>query len=304
MIRPLDPSDLVEWDPSRAGDLRRLVADALPGEDLAEEDLAGVVFDRPVPRVVLASAGGEGAVALGVHGDIGSVDVLVVAPEHRRRGIGTALLDAGVDWLQDRGCRTVAAGGQPPRYLWAGVDRDWIAGMALLERAGFRRGAAIMNLSCPTAPVPGIGPAGAHTERVSADTAAAAIAACDEHFPHWTAELEAGIDRGRAFVAVDDDDGRVLGFACHGVSRAGWFGPTGTFPPGVGRRVGTALLAAALVDMRDAGHDRCEISWVGPVGFYARVVEVRAGRTFVVHQRRLAPSPAVSPAPIGGTRGR
>jgi hypothetical protein len=128
-------------------------------------------------------------VAVGAHGDIGSIDLLAVAPGARRKGVGSALLDAGIDWLRARGCRTVTAGGQPPRYLWAGVDRDWIAAMALLERAGFTRETVVVNLSCATAPVPSVEAAGAHVERVVAETAAAALKACDRHFPHWTAEL-------------------------------------------------------------------------------------------------------------------
>ena len=277
----------IEWDTSRVGDLHGLLRDALPGEELAAEDLAGVVFDRTVPRVVLASPVGDAAIAVGAHGRTGSVDVLVVAPSTQRRGLGSGLLAAGMDWLRSHGCDDVVAGGHPPRYLWAGVDREWIAGMALLERAGFTRGAAIVNLSCPTDPIRPAGSREAGVQRVGDDTAAAVLAGCGQHFPHWAAELAIGIDRRRAFVAVDDGTGEVLGFACHGVCRSGWFGPMATFPAGKGHGVGSALLAATLDDLRAEGQARCEISWVGPVAFYAKVAAVRAGRTFVAHRRAL-----------------
>ena len=279
-------SQVVEWPEHRLDELHGLVTAALPQEHLTPADIRDAVFEPSVPRAVLATPDGRAAIALGAHGDSGSIDLLVVHPEHRRAGLATGLLERAFAWTAEHGCTSVSVGGRPPFYLWPGVDRTWIGALALFERCGFRRGAAVLNLSCPTA-CPDRRPIGARVVRAGAETAAAAVHGCDEHFPHWTAELRRAVERGRTFVAVDDSSGEVLGFACHGTSREGWFGPTATFPAGRGRGVGTALLSASLADMRRDGHDRCEISWVGPVAFYARVVDVSPGRTFIAHRRAL-----------------
>ena len=278
--------ELEAWAEPRLDDLHALVDDALPAEGLAPDDLGGVVFAGDVPRLVLGTVAGDGAIALAAHGDTGTIDLLAVRRDRQRAGLGTALVDAGCRWLRAQGCATVLAGGSPPRYLWAGVDRTWIGALALLERSGFSRGAAILNLSCPTDPLDHRA-AGATVARVGPGTAAAVLRSCEAHHPQWTEELAHGIERRGAFVAVDDADGEVLGFACHGVWRSGWFGPMASFPAGTGRGIGSALFAAALADMREEGHARCEISWVGPVAFYARVADVSAGRAFVVHRKRL-----------------
>lgn len=276
----------IEWPERRLDELHALVAAALPDEHLGAEDIGGVVFESSVPRTVIGTADGGAAISLGAHDGVGSIDLLVVHPGRRRDRLATRLVARALEWTATHGCTSVSVGGQPPYYLWAGVDRSWIGALALFERCGFRRGAAVMNLSCPTACAPQQ-PAGASVARPDAVSGAAALQSCDEHFPHWSAELRRGIERRRAMVAIDDASGSVLGFACHGVSRAGWFGPTATFPVGRGRGVGTALLTATLADMRRDGHDRCEISWVGPVAFYARVVDVAPGRTFIAHRREL-----------------
>jgi len=82
--------------------------------------------------------------------------------------------------------------------------------------------------------------------------------------------------------------GRILDSAgAHSVNRAGWFGPTGVDPDRQRRGVGGPLLAACLQDLQVAGFERCEISWIGPVGFYAKAAGAVVSRVFqLVGKRR------------------
>jgi len=72
---------------------------------------------------------------LGVHG-------LVVDPAHRRRGLGTAVLSALVEWAAERGARTV----------WLHVETDNEAALALYEGLGFSEHHRCRYLTAPTAP--------------------------------------------------------------------------------------------------------------------------------------------------------
>ena len=74
--------------------------------------------------------------------------------------------------------------------------------------------------------------------------------------------------------------GALLGFATHSVNRAGWFGPTGVDADRQRGGIGGPLLAACLEDLQVAGFDRCEISWIGPVGFYAKAAGAVVSRVF------------------------
>jgi predicted N-acetyltransferase YhbS len=124
-------------------------------------------------------------------------------------------------------------------------------------------------------------PDGVTIRRVVDDADAAAVVdLCRRAFaPAWRKEAARGIDHGACHGAFDAD-GALLGFAAHSVNRAGWFGPTGVDPDRQRGGIGGPLLAACLEDLRIAGFERCEISWIGPIGFYAKAAGAEIGRTF------------------------
>ena len=76
---------------------------------------------------VVAEAAGEpvGIVAVEAGDDgKGGVQLLLVEPAVRRRGIGTQLLEAGVERLGALGVTTVVLGSGGHDYLWPGVPED------------------------------------------------------------------------------------------------------------------------------------------------------------------------------------
>ena len=76
----------------------------------------------------------------------GFVRLLVVAPEHRGRGVGRDLLAAGEDDLRGRGLRSVTIGEDAPYYLWPGVETRETALLYLLERRKYTRTEANFNM--------------------------------------------------------------------------------------------------------------------------------------------------------------
>jgi predicted N-acetyltransferase YhbS len=95
-----------------------------------------------------------------------------------------------------------------------------------------------------------------------------AIELAMQRFPHWVDEVSRAIDRGGCFVARAEGD--TIGFACHSVNRRGWIGPMATDPERQRGGVGNALLSGACADLEAQGFTAGEISWVGPIGFYAK----------------------------------
>lgn len=76
-----------------------------------------------------AYAGLEGNDYMALRGPAGVIYDLVVDPEHRRQGIGSALLEAAIDGLGKLGA---------PRVLLFTADKNRVA-QALFDRSGFRR---------------------------------------------------------------------------------------------------------------------------------------------------------------------
>jgi len=268
-------------------DLLALVDAAMPGEHLSTDDLLGVCWDDSGlgPGAVLGDE--VGAVSVAVRDGIGAVQLLAVHPDARREGRGRRLLDEATAWAFDNGAGFVTIGAAPPWYLWPGIDLRWTAGLVLAESAGFVDRGAALNLSCPTS-VRIAPPDGVAVRRVVDDAdAAAVVALCQRAFaPAWQHEARRGIDHGACHGAFDATSGELLGFAAHSVNRAGWFGPTGVDPERQRGGIGGPLLAACLHDLRVAGFERCEIAWIGPVGFYAKAANAEIGRVFRITGRK------------------
>lgn len=247
----------------------------------------------------------QGEILAGVAAVCGPwIRILAVEPAHRGQGVGTALLDAAERAVAAAGSRAVRLLDQPGNYLAPGIDlrnRDTIT---WLERRGYSRCGERVNLLVPV---------GARQDpRASAEPAGALAAgvgyelrrARPDDARALTAEIAASFSAGWAFevgralaceppavhVALAPGSGALAAFAVHdGNNRGlGWFGPAGTLPAHRGRGLGAALLRACLTDIAAAGHEVCEVAWIGPREFYARVAGIAGERRFVVMRKELS----------------
>ena len=223
-----------------------------------------------------------GVVASVIRGGRGHIRLLVVAPEHRRRGIGTALVAAAEEDLRVGGAEDVRTGADAPDYLWPGIDVREVGLMSLLERRGYWKDDAHFNMTVDLASLPEDPGGWIPADEVNADELRTWLR---EHYPHWEAEALPAFERG-VLVASRDGSG-ITGFAAWDVNRRGWFGPTGVRPDRRGRGLGTPLLMAALHRMRGSGLETADIAWVGPIGFYAGTVGATINRVFFVFRKKL-----------------
>jgi GNAT superfamily N-acetyltransferase len=304
------------WGRERVDELAELAAAALPGESLTADELLACCWDDP--SVVLATSDGHAAVCASLQ-PVGepttaAVKLVAVHPGSRRQGLGRALLDEIEAWAWEGGAQQVVLGGAVPFYLWPGVDVQALALSCLAEAAGYHDLGVALNMSVPAtfrAPCPD----GYVVERVLEDPDVVAVEALvAREWPEWTPETAVALAQGSCFAAFDaagdvegdaEGDGagdgagdvegvarRAVGFACHSVNRAGWFGPTGTDPARRGAGVGHALLAEVCRDAMVAGYADVEISWIGPMRFYAKAGGAVSRVFRVLGKRRPAPKPA------------
>lgn len=250
-------------------------------DHVAEADLHRSLFGGDPPATVRGDPE-VGVVATVVRNGRGHIRLLVVAPEHRRRGVGSALLEAAESDLRAAGVTDIFTGADAPDYLWPGVDVREIGLLAALERRGFWKHDANFNMEVDLSRLP---------DDPGGWVAAGGVDPSElrswlrEHYPHWEAEAMPALERG-VLVASRDAAG-ITGFAAWNVNRRGWFGPTGVRPDLRGRGLGTPLLLAALHQMRREGLAVADVAWVGPIGFYAGTVGATINRVFFVLRKKL-----------------
>jgi GNAT superfamily N-acetyltransferase len=290
---PEDAAPVTTWGPAGLHDLVDLARAALPGEPLTPDDLESLCFGPTLhgATTVLATADGHAAAVVSLGSEARAhLQLLVVHPSRRRRGLARRLVHEAERWAATRGATQLVVGAGAPVYLFTGVDSTWTEALCCFEALGYRREAVELDLVCPTRPSTRTPvPEGVVLERVGDDARAAALAAWSERlWPQWSAELERAAAAGTAVVAREGADGPILGAAAHSVGRLGVIGPVAVDPARHGGGVGAALVAAVLADLSAAGLDRAEIAWVSTVRFYVRACGARVGRTSVVLVRDLA----------------
>lgn len=96
---------------------------------ISKPEMVVLVAERGREVVGYAYAGVEGNDYMALRGPAGVLYDLVVDPDHRRQGIGTALLEEALEALRERGV---------PRALLFTAEKNHSA-QAIFERAGFRR---------------------------------------------------------------------------------------------------------------------------------------------------------------------
>jgi len=307
-FRGVDASDLLEavWDPladdgTSVGDVVRLVSvlDAEVAVGVGGGVDGGAVA---VPAgLVTASVGAplRAAPASGGDAPVGHLNLLVVHPSLRRRGLGRVLLDTAVDELRRRGAGSVTTAPRPPRYGWPGADIRYTAFGLLAVAAGFEPGGhrhnATVDLDAASrdglldtaADVEALRAAGVEVRRATPADAAALDRAAAVLGGTWPAEAALSLRREPVAVHLALRGPDVVGFACHAGSRHGWLGPVGVAPEKRRRGIARVLVRRCLVDVRAEGRAAAQVCWVGPVGFYADAVGGYLDRTFDTHAKTV-----------------
>ena len=246
----------------------------------SRDELDAALFAPDQPAVL------RGDPAVGVIASVegnskGFIRILVVAPEHRGRGVGRTLLATAEDDLRARGLASVTVGADPPYYLWPGVDAREIALLCLLERMKYVRGEANCNMDLDLGTIPsdpGGWQAASESERMELEEWSR------RYWERWRPEILRAVDRGTLVITRDEQG--IAGVCAYDVTRRGLIGPVAVRHDLIGRAAGVTPLLGALHRMRADGRSRAEISWVGPLVPYARV-HATVGRIFFVYRKEL-----------------
>ncbi|MFI5906173.1 GNAT family N-acetyltransferase [Dactylosporangium sp. NPDC051541] len=287
---------IVELDAGAVGVLLARGLD-LP-EDAAEAPvLAARLAAPPRGRQVVRLGTGDGTAAAfasisDTDPQLGHVELLAVAPEARRRGVGATLLRDVERRLAGLGATRVRLGGNPPCYAWPGIDVRYTPMVCLARSAGYKMTDTAWNMTADLRGPELDGP----VDESRLEAMGVKVGPAGPDAPEWVRaiwgdgwawEVEQSLGRADAGCYVAVRDGEILGFAAYGANRPSWFGPMGTAPAAEGLGVGRVLLRRCLADQRAAGHDTAQIGWAGPISFYSKAVAARVERVFWIYTKTL-----------------
>ncbi|MCX7523362.1 GNAT family N-acetyltransferase [Microbacterium sp. STN6] len=312
-LRPFQPHDLGQLV---AGLALAAPTDAVGVDRFAENVLLDVNFQPGGLMVAVAGGRVVGALyavvsrgaATPIPADGGWISFFYVHPEWQGRGIGSALLEAALAWLAERGATWANFSGYAPAYFLPGLDEQrYPRAMRVLTRAGFEvlYTASAMDLSIAAYRMPdevrelisareaegySFAPAG------YGDLPEAIAFAAERLAPDWGQVMrESVLHQGHPerVLLARDAGGAVVGFATYG-SYGGLierFGPFGVDEGQRGRSLGKILLHRTMAQMRSEGAHSAWFLWTdeqSPAGWLYRQAGYTTTRTFHVMQRSLS----------------
>lgn len=314
-----DVASPVQLRTHRPGDAARLVdlvnkampADSITLDSFTENIFLDTNFD-PEGLIVAESNGNpiglvyavrrRSGLGIPVPDDGGWITLFAVDPEHRRRGIGAALISAAVDFLRRGGSAWIVVSGYPPAYFVPGVDAElYPEAIACLEKIGFEAVSTPVAMDAPLhsyvtpAEVTDLIATREREGYTFADAGPDDLAELIDHTatdlaPDWGEALRASalrhrrIDRTRI---ARDPGGAIVGFATYAaysgiVDR---FGPFGVLGDQRGTGLGRILLHQTMTKMRAEGCHTAWFLWTGensPAGHLYRSAGFVTTRRFQV----------------------
>lgn len=198
-----------------------------------------------------------------------------VVEAHRRKGIGTALLERLQATWRKNGVPAIHVGPYIPSYLTPGVDVSaYTDGIAFLKTVGAVEGGRPVSMKANLTNYRVRESVGPLREKLAAESIQFRAATPEdilplltfmgEHFAHWVPDVRRalqGIVRGDAATTtlhIATDNGEIIGYAQTDRER---FGPFGVNEAYRGRGIGAVLLSQTLVSMRAQGYHSAWFLW-------------------------------------------
>jgi ribosomal protein S18 acetylase RimI-like enzyme len=284
IYRPGDESIVVDiWNATLTRDplsVDRFVRRTLGDPNFNKEGLLIVEADGQPAGFALAVAPGETKHLFSQPVGQGRITGLGVLPQFRKRGIGSALLEAATGFLKSRGCRRVSFAAH--EYYVAGLDREAYAdGLRFLIARGFKEtyeavamARELYDLEVPAAAretATALRKDGITAEFFTPGDRGAVEDFFRAEFPDWVEFFQAKLDAGDPHedIAIIRTPKGVAGY-CQRLE-ADHVGPFGVSESLRGRGAGTVMLYLLLEGMRRRGY---RFVWFGETGraqpYYAR----------------------------------
>lgn len=227
------------------------------------------------------------------------IKALIVEKEFRRQGIGKKMLKEIINRAKTKNenISFINFGASPPNYWFPGVDLRHTDLLFFLKKNHFEFGEMRQNLTVPLKNLdlkPFSEKEGYQYERVQTKDFEKVIEFARNNYgltnSSWSEEVHMSLqnDPPTTFVAKKKD-GKIIGWATHGLQFPGAFGPTGVLYTLQRKGIGSELLKWCLWDIKQNGLENCTIMWVvgKTIKFYSKSIGAYISPVFYQMIRKL-----------------
>jgi len=301
-IRELSESDLPT--------IRRLANRCLLRDTITDASIRRITFGDPNFSTSLTAIATEGGGTVGfmlgarrtrmpqevvdAQKDIGWIKLFCVSEEHRRKGVGSKMLQKLEAGLKSAGIKVVRLCDYPGWTLFSGVDLAYEDAIAFLQARGFLKAGETVDYEIDLLDF--YVPRTVATTNLEGVTVRRARPDERDRFSKWAGDVFSpfwGYEVSEAFrfpqpkVWIAEEKDRTLGFSVYGALEPHWFGPIGVDPDVRKKGLGSALLFRCLVSMKEEGERLAVIPWTGHLFFYSQVPGVKRIRNYWIMQKEL-----------------
>jgi GNAT superfamily N-acetyltransferase len=211
--------------------------------------------------------------------DNGWIPFFFAAPEVRRQGVASRLMQEAVAFLREQGRTNIFFSSYAPNYITPGIDeKSYPAGYAFLQKQGFVRlySPIAMDYSLVDYEAPAdievlkqqrIAEGYTFGHAADGDLYEVIQFANDVFNPDWGRAIREGVLQGLPLdsILIVRDNGKLVGFCLHGGYEGikERFGPFGVDPGQQGKGLGKILLYDCLTNMRAQGLHGAWFLWTG-----------------------------------------
>lgn len=209
----------------------------------------------------------------------GWIPFFFAAPEVRRQGVASRLMQEAVAFLGEQGRKNIFFASYAPNYITPGIDeKNYPAGYAFLQKQGFVRlySPIAMDYSLVDYEAPAdievlkqqrIAEGYTFGHAADGDLYEVIQFANDVFNPDWGRAIREGVLQGLPLdsILIVRDNGKLVGFCLHGGYEGikERFGPFGVDPGQQGKGLGKILLYDCLTNMRAQGLHGAWFLWTG-----------------------------------------
>jgi len=229
--------------------------------------------------------------------DFCCMKALIIDKEFRRQGIGKKMLKEIINRAKakNENINYINFGASPPNYWLTGVDVRHTDLLFFLKKNRFKLIETRQNLTVPLENLdlkPLSEKKGYYYERVQPEDFDELLEFVRDNYGHssWPEEVQMSlkVTPPPTFVAKNKD-GKIIGWATHGLQFPGAFGPTGVLYTIQGKGIGSELLKWCLWDIKQSGLETCTIMWVvgNTIKFYSKSIGAYISPVFYQMTKKL-----------------
>lgn len=221
---------------------------------------------------------------------LGYIKLFATEKEYRRQGIASKLLEIIEGKLVEDNVPEIRILESVYNYLQPGLDPRYTEAYVFVKKRGYEKFEETANLTVDLLrrdfstkeEEETLGQKGVKIKRATMEDKDPTLEFVDEFFDGWQIEVCTSFNNNPISLHIARKDNKVIAFSAYDANNfnTGWFGPMGTRPDFRNLGLGGILLKRCLADMKEQGHKRSIIAWVGPIVFYYDAVGAKVDRIF------------------------